>query len=314
MVAVEHGNANPRRVILVKYTQPFSSNKIVIPSKQCSAVEMFIIKGTTGDTYTGCSVGGFEVTSTGYLVALNSINQGSTSDIRNIYLSYIDKNGTTAVDEKITSYTSMSPTTPVLFRIDANNFIVLWSYNGRVQYCKVDNYGKLKSEIMSFDAELSDCQPVMYGGNMLWYVWNNSKVSFYSINTTDLTKKNVNIAQVGHDYESVSASGTSVNLRCKECGNTTSGKVPSEFKLLWEMSDYTDMWFSPETASSYHLGNVIKLQVSYVEADYNDYEIISSDENVAKIIYEDGYYKVVVGNEGTATVTIRSVYNKSIKS
>ena len=312
IVAIDHGDAYPRSVVLVKYNHNVSSGWIVNHIKQCTSIDIFDIKGEVGDNATGVSVGGFEVTSTGYLTAINSIEQGSASTIRNIYLCYSDKNGTTAVTEKLTNYTDKSVSTPQLVKISENKFIVLWSYNGRVQYCMVDNKGKMQSEIFSFDACLSDCQPIVYSGNIIWYVWNNGKTDFYGINVSDMSKTSVNTSEVGHAYKTVSTNGAKVEIKCDKCGDIRKGNVPSDYILYWE-TEGSDLYWSV-TADSYHPGKEIRFLVGYTSTDINDFEIVSSNEKVAKIVCDDGQYKVVAIGEGTAKVTLRSIYNPSMKS
>ena len=314
IVAVDHGDAYPRSVALVKYRQSVASGRVVTPSRQCTALDMFEIHGDIGDNDTGCSVGGFEVTPTGYLVAINSVMQDGNSDIRNVYLCYADKNSTTAVSERLTNYSDKSVSTPQLVKVADENYIVLWSYNGRVQYCKVDNKGKPTSEIFTFDAYLSDCQPIVRSGEIIWYVWNNSETTFYSINTADISKTSVNKSDVGHNYETASVNGKQVNLKCKKCGSTRKGNVPSVFELYWEDMSSSGGNFKPKPNAMYHPGEKIRLKVKFVSADINDFEIVSSDESIAKILYEDGWYKVVFVAEGQAEVAIKSVYNPDIKS
>ena len=53
--------------------------------------------------------------------------------------------------------------------------------------------------------------------------------------------------------------------------------------------------------------------VKYTPADLNDYEVISSDESVAKIVSDDDEYAVRAVGEGTAKITVRSKYSHDIK-
>ncbi len=104
IVALDHGDAYPRSIVLLRYTTNVSSGSFVPPyNKPCTATDMFRIEGATGDNYTGCSVGGFEVSSIGYLTCFNSIKQGQSSEVRDIYISYLSKGGTTAETRKLTS-------------------------------------------------------------------------------------------------------------------------------------------------------------------------------------------------------------------
>ena len=215
IVALDHGDAYPRSIVLVKYKTSVSSGQFVPSySKPCDAVDMFEFEGNIGDNDTGCSVGGFELSSDGYIAAFNSIQKGTNSKIRDIYISYLPYSGTEAVSRKLTSYSSAGVSTPQLVKMSNNKFMVLWYYNGKVNYCTIDGEGNLTSDIKSFEGSLSDCQPVIVSGNLVWYVWNDDKISFYSISTSDITKYSKKSFVSGHNYVTKSVNGTSVELRC----------------------------------------------------------------------------------------------------
>ena len=317
IVALDHGDAYPRSIVLTKYQSAVSSGKFTPAyNKPCNTVDMLTISGTVGANYTGCSVGGFEITSSGYLAAISSIKQGSGSDIRNIYLSYCDKNSSSPELKQITYYTSQSASTPHLVKINDGRFIVLWYYDGRVHYCEADAKGNIIGGIMSLEGALSDCHPVVYSGRLVWYVWDNSEVTFFSISLSDFSSVSSNTYVFGHSYAPVSVNGTTVNLRCSKCAGVSSGKVPSSFVLWWEDSSLSGggyTYYSSEIASSYHPDDTVGLMVKYTPADLNDYEVISSDESVAKIVSDDDEYSVRAVGEGTAKITVRSKYSHDIK-
>ena len=318
IVALDHGDAYPRSIVLIKYETKVSSGTFIPPyNKPCTAIDMFEIPGEIGDNYTGCSVGGFEVSQTGYLACFNSVNQGGNSEIRDIYLAYVSKNGTAAATEKLTSYSSVGASTPVLVKINDNKFIVLWSFDGRVHYCSVNGSGKKTSEILSFEGSLSDCQPIVRFGNLVWYVWNNEKVTFYTINTDDISKNNEYSFASGHSYVASSVNGTSVSLKCSECGEILSGETPSEFLIYWELSTSADgmsVTFSSQCADNYHPGKTIRILPVYTEATLNEFEIVSSNSNIAKVVASGESFSVKTEAEGTAKITIRSKYNPQIKT
>ncbi len=317
IVALDHGDAYPRSIVLTKYQSAVSSGKFTPAyNKPCDTVDMLTIPGTVGANYTGCSVGGFEITSSGYLAAISSIKQGSSSEIRNIYLSYCDKNSSSPELKQITYYTTQSASTPQFVKINNNRFILLWYWDGKVHYCEADAKGNIIGGIMSLEGVLSDCHPVVYSGRLVWYVWDNSEVTFFSISLSDLSSVSSNTYVFGHSYAPVSVNGTTVSLRCSKCGGTSSGKVPSSFVLWWEDSSLSGggyTYYSSEIAPSYHPDDTVGLMVKYTPADLNDYEVISSDESVAKIVSDDDEYSVRAVGEGTAKITVRSKYSHDIK-
>ena len=201
-------------------------------------------------------------------------------------------------------------------RINKNRFIVLWYYEGKVNYCETDSRGNRTSDIMSFEANLSDCQIVVNGDELVWYCFNNSETVFYTINIYDISKTQKYISVSGHDYSASSVNGTSVTLKCSKCSRTTTGNIPSSFELWWEDLSYSSsgmIYYNSVAESSYHPGTTVGLMVRYSSADLNDYEVISDKESVAEIV--EGYdgFAVKAIKEGTAKITVRSKYNSEIK-
>jgi ribosomal protein S19 len=319
IVALDHGDAYPRSIVLVKYKTSVSTGKFFpMYYNTCNSVDMLTIAGEIGDNDTYCSVGGFEITSSGYLAAINSINQKSSSDsVRNVYLSYCDKNSDSSVLKQITNYTTSGVSTPVLVKINESRFILLWSYDGRVHYCETDDKGNLKSDILSFDGILSDCQPIVYQNKIIWYVWEDNKVEFYSISLGDITVTGCDSAISGHNYQVKNINGTSVSLICSECSDTKSGKTPAAFSLRWEdlsSNSGNKIYFTSAMESSYHPGDTVGLMVKYTEADFNDYEVVSDNESVAAISEKYDEFAVIAKGEGSAKIIVRSKYNHDIKN
>ena len=52
--------------------------------------------------------------------------------------------------------------------------------NGTLCYTKYNDEGKLTTT-QSTKSNLSDCQPIIYNGKITWYVTDNSKPIFYTI-------------------------------------------------------------------------------------------------------------------------------------
>jgi hypothetical protein len=191
----------------------------------------------------------------------------------------------------------------------------MWTYKGSVYYCTVDGNGNQTSDIKSFEGDLSDCQPIIRSGNILWYVWDNEKVSFYTINLNNISKYEKKHFISGHSYSVNSVNGVTVSLRCSKCGDSSTGKIPSYFSIYWEVStDGVNTAFSSRQDDRYHPNKTVKLLVDYDAADINDFEIISSDEGVAKIIDSDDGFALKTISEGKAKITIRSKYNTEIKT
>lgn len=96
LVTVDHGDANPRAVVLMKYASTAGGEKF---TGSCSSVNVLNIMGETGANDTGVSVGGLEYSDTSYLVVGNSVAQDTTyhsGGVRNIFVSSTPVNDFTA--------------------------------------------------------------------------------------------------------------------------------------------------------------------------------------------------------------------------
>ena len=73
MLAVDHGDAYPRSVVLAKYARKAEDEKVI--NGGCYRISVLPIQGKVGNPYTGVSVGGLEASNTAYLTAGNSVEQ-----------------------------------------------------------------------------------------------------------------------------------------------------------------------------------------------------------------------------------------------
>ncbi len=316
IVALDHGDANPRSIVLIKYKTKVSSGKFV-PSyyNTCEAVDMFPIAGTKGDNYTYCSVGGFETSSSSYLAAVSSVEQGNNSGVRNIYVSVLDKSSAVPTVKKLTDYTDAKtlPSTPHLVKTGSDSFVVLWEKGAEVYCAQLDGKANLVSKIYSFKGDLSDCVPIICGGKLIWYVWNENEVSFYEMTVENPEEINKITLNTYHDYRIMDASGSSVNLLCTKCGAENKGSVPSDFSIWWEISG-EDGYYSSIPENKYHPGDETSLWVRYTQADYNEYEVLSSDPDIVTISCDiNGNPTALMAGEGTAKITVKSKYSADIK-
>ncbi len=315
IIALDHGDAHPRSIVLLKYKTNVSSGKFV-PSyyNACEAVDMLKIAGNTGDNYTNCSVGGFEISSTSYLAAITSIEQGSSSKAKNIYVSVLEKNSTSPTLKKLTNYTDTDPqpSTPHLVKTASDRFMIMWEKGESVYYGELDKQANLIGNIHSLVGSLSDCVPVISGDKLVWYVWSENEVTFYEISLNSLENSRKTTVNSSHSFEIAFASGSEVTLKCTKCSETKKGSVPSSFSIWWFIKD-GDGYYSSAHDSAYHPGDKTPLWVRFDAADYNEYELISSNQKAVKISYD--YYGDPVAEmigEGTSKITVRSKYSPEI--
>lgn len=185
---VNHGDAYPRSIVLIK------RGKQAIWAK--SYANVLKIPGEIGDNNTGTSIGGFEISSNNCLIAGNSILKNTKilnrKYNRNIFLSIIPKEE--MKEEKtntiwLTNYTDkdrINTSTPHLVKINERCFAVMWEEyeenSTRVKIAIVDENGNKTKEVITLEAQLSDCKPIVNNNKLTWYVSiNNKKVIMYAV-------------------------------------------------------------------------------------------------------------------------------------
>lgn len=83
IVAVDHGDAYPRSIVLIKYPSAIGSDGF--REWNCEATDVISFDGEIGDNYTGATVGGFEMSSSSYLIAgSRDIGDGATYGIATV--------------------------------------------------------------------------------------------------------------------------------------------------------------------------------------------------------------------------------------
>ncbi|HEX3030893.1 MAG TPA: hypothetical protein VHS59_01425 [Bacillota bacterium] len=192
---VDHGDAYPRSVVLNKEN-----------GSAYREVDLFKIPGSTGANCTGVSIGGFEVSSANYLVAINSIDhslvknytsfemQGLSIDQRDIIICTVPRDELDQLEVRqitLAKYVGSSKiaSIPQLVKISEDNFMVLWqefdkksNKPGAVKYVFVDGNGEAASEVRSVAYfRLSSCQPMVLEDAVMWYTNENNLRYFYTI-------------------------------------------------------------------------------------------------------------------------------------
>ena len=203
IIAVDHGDAYPRSLALIKYNTDFTegqfcsnirywwdSNQHAVVNNSCDVTDLLTISGQIGDNTTNATIGGFEISNTSYIVAASSIDQEKQEGLRNIYILTQSKEDGTVKSNQITDISGKyNVTSPYLVKINNNKFMVMWTIknDNTVYYAYIDGNGNLISDISTMSGQLSDCEPIVYNGMVLWYVCSNKKITFYGINTDGTT-------------------------------------------------------------------------------------------------------------------------------
>lgn len=175
LVTLDHGDAYPRSLVLMRYnTAKAGGDKF---SGSVSNSSLMTFPGATGQNYTGAAVGGFAETANGYVTAYNY--DGGSHGTREVYLGYTSKNGLSSTVTKITEAAGAS--TPVLVSTGLGGGYLMWTdVNGAFHYAAYADGGAIGA-IGTADAALSDCQPICHNGEIVWYVTNYSVPTFYKI-------------------------------------------------------------------------------------------------------------------------------------
>ena len=312
IIAVDHGDASPRSIALIEYPSDFTGGKFVSNlswKDSCKVTNLFTMSGGTGNNYTGVSVGGFEITDKAYIVTANSIDQEKFSnDIRNVYVLGKNKTDGSTISNKITNYTDVSASTPYLVKIENNKYMVIWEVakEGKVYYTYIDGAGTQTSDIKSINGKLSDCQPIVYNGTVVWYYsdGNDKNVTFYGIN-----KDGSELKQELSVTQTVKNSNNTINITANGTGG--SGKYTYKFIVY---NKTTNSWaklqdFSDKNTFTWTKGNEGD-RYFYVDVkDNSTGRVVRSEALNVKINKEDkptstltaSIAKVNVGSKVTLT-------------
>jgi len=198
IVALDHGDAYPRSIALVKYQTNVSTGKFAPDyfKTPCTIIDAVNIPGSFGDSHTGICIGGFEASDSNYLIGGNIVvDSNDYNDYkagRNIFVAAVDKKTSKVRMNILTNFSrnDVCLDTPQFVKMGDNRFMALWTQrkSSKVYYVEIDALGRKKSKTYSMSGNLSDCKPEVINGNLVWYVWDGKKVCFNSIDTNDISK------------------------------------------------------------------------------------------------------------------------------
>lgn len=209
IVALDHGDAYPRSVVLQKLIakagqESFREEKRVPAERPGWYYTKFedtvdvIALPTAASHYndTGCAVGGFAETSRGYVTAYQFEDTGAYlgENSRDLYLAMTDRdlNDTTTV--RVTSGVNVS--NPQLASMGPEGGYLLWntveqknwyttSFGNTLCYAPYDAGGAV-GQVQMAEGTLSDCQPICWQGKAVWYTTDGSAPVFYTLDGSGL--------------------------------------------------------------------------------------------------------------------------------
>ena len=321
IVALDHGDAHPRSAVLVKYNSDFTTGKF-FPSYFDKVSNIDVVtypEYTSGHyNYTGAAIGGFDVSSSSYIVAQSTVDLDyiNTSETRNVYVSAVSKDLSTNKLNKITSYAegTDSASAPQLVKINNNSFLLLWSRDTKVSCVKLNADGTVNGSIHTFEGSLSDCQPVIKNGRAVWYVYDKNNVTFNSLNLSNLDDIKTVDVKTGHDYETKYASKTdgTVTQTCKSCGYVNKFTVPTSTTVYWRTDISNTSFSSVLSKTQFSVGDSIDFWLY----DDTDYTVEFSDRSMVSVNklenYANDIRRITFKNGGSLTVKIYPTYNPSV--
>ena len=321
IVALDHGDAHPRSAVLVKYNSDFTTGKF-FPSYYEKGGNIDVVtypEYTSGHyNYTGAAIGGFDVSSSSYIVAQSTVDLDyiNTSKTRNVYVSAVSKDLSTNKLNKITSYAegTDSASAPQLVKINNNSFLLLWARDTKVSCVKLNADGTVNGSIHTFEGSLSDCQPVIKNGRAVWYVYDKNNVTFNSLNLSNLDDIKTVDVKTGHDYETKYASKTdgTVTQTCKSCGYVNKFTVPTSTTVYWRTDLSNTSFSSVLSKTQFSVGDSIDFWLY----DDTDYTVEFSDRSMVSVNklenYANDIRRITFKNGGSLTVKIYPTYNPSV--
>ena len=268
IVMLNQGDFYPRSVVLNRVS---SSGK--------SGVVDMVYYGDMGDAdtddmrlvnYTGVSVGGFVQSSTHYIVAYNTINQDrwyeiaeqkdrrSAETARNVRIAAVPKDDLqedSVLHVNVTDYPDdgVRASNPYLVPVGGDRFVLMWTQGEILHYIFVDGTGALIGEEYEMEGQLSDCEPVVSGGKLYWYTWEESDIRFYSIDLEHPEQTGIVLRKAAHEFEQTEpdAEGNVYDV-CTKCGMSLQHDDPCGYLVdIYKASSSVDRWertgFHPET-------------------------------------------------------------------
>ena len=260
VITLDQGDQYPRALIICRFDDGWPSGEW---TTTCDYALAYEISGTGGNNNTGVSVGGFEASSSYYIIAGTSVDYTTSDTLRNVFVNITSKedfeSGSTIW---ITGYTTDKDVSNVrLVKISTDTFCLLWTEGedcDTLRYVYINGSGSLLTSIYSASGQLSDCQPIVSDDDIIWYVSDGSAVTFYSVSA------NYKTADGSVTVETTTAETTTAETTTAEtttAETTTAETTTAETTTVTQSDDETTTENNTEVYDSsvddYMLGDVI---------------------------------------------------------
>lgn len=190
ITTVEHSPAALGSMTVSRYNI-VSSNGIPNHNYACSQVSPLSSVGA------GVTLGGYEVSGQYYLVAGSTGSLDGLSSNQNVFIAAIPKNSFSNSAVKLsfpTGYAYGELKTvgcTYLVKINSEQFVVIWETKSgyseleEVSYVFINGAGQMTSEVKTMHGCLSDCQPIVFNNQVVWYVTNGAVMKIYTLPLSD---------------------------------------------------------------------------------------------------------------------------------
>lgn len=323
LIAVDHGDMYPRSIQLTSYTADISTGRFFSRCQTDDLVQLPM--GMREYTYTGASVGGFEISASAYLTAYNSVAQDgnfSSNVTRNIYIAALDKATGQVKRSQITHIPEGkgSASTPYLVKLTEDDFLLLWSVDNTVYYTALNGAGEQVGNIFAMrDSKLSDCAPMVTDTHVVWYLQNQSEITFYQIDHAVLARNDSFSVCNHHQWEVSSypqtAGGQCVQVCCV-CGKERSFATASSITVWWNDEGENGRYYPWLRKTEYQLGERLYLWVDYTDAEFPAEEMIlqiSDPRGCSFTATQDDMGYLAFTCQGEYEITLCSRFNSQVK-
>lgn len=190
ITTVDDCKASPYAVTFSKYNTAAGND--IFRSTAATASCLGSVGAINGAT-SYFTVGGFESSSQSLLAVGTTTPLDGTAANRNVYVAVMPRSYVASNQVKISYMTGYatgsvnSCETPFLVKLSADRFMILWETRSgssdleKVSYVLIDGNGNKLSNVQSIDGCLSDCQPITYNGQVIWYTTNGANMKIYTV-------------------------------------------------------------------------------------------------------------------------------------
>lgn len=189
VTSVEHSPAPSGSMTVSRYN--ISSNGIPNHAYACSQVSPLSAVGP------GATLGGYEVSGQYYLVAGSTGSLDGLSPNQNVFIAAVPKNTFNNSAVKLSFLTGYAygelktVERPYLVKISSEQFVVIWETKSgyseleEVSYAFINGAGQMTSPVKTMHGCLSDCEPIVFNNQVVWYVTNGASMKIYTLPLSD---------------------------------------------------------------------------------------------------------------------------------